>query len=302
VKTGNQLNKTGLSVPSIVIEYGSLFGKMKTLPFLGHYMAGCLLEAKKSVKSIQKNEYLGKKRISRKDKDDLNHLIKELNVSDYGTLKLEQKHLFRNSKILFEHALIFTLEMKRDKIDTSPSIVSNKEIFRTYYELGVVVNKISDFLRSRGYNAQPIPALSNYLNLVYCARDAGLGEFGKHGLLITEQFGPSLRLAAVVTDIENFDKKDNDHQWVREFCETCPSCVNHCPANAIYEQPRELEDGTFQSIDYKKCAVPFSTDYGCTICIRECTFYKVDYQKLKKSHEKRKYYEANQDLLKENLN
>jgi len=101
----------------------------------------------------------------------------------------------------------------------------------------------------------------------YTIRDAGLGEFGKHGLLITKEFGPSVRLAAVLTDIENLPFNNSDRQaWIKIFCDSCNACVRKCPAKAIYKNPVIFEKGSEQHIDYKKCAVPFSKQHGCTVC------------------------------------
>ena len=95
------------------------------------------------------------------------------------------------------------------------------------------------------------------LNLALLARDAGIGCFGKHGLIITRRFGPSVRLAAVLTDIVNFPRRESEPDaWVREFCNTCNACVRACPAGAIYENPLPCPDGSEQHIDFRKCAVP----------------------------------------------
>ena len=108
---------------------------------------------------------------------------------------------------------------------------------------------------------------------------------GKHGVLISDQdFGPSLRIAAVYIDIENLPfAEDNPHMWIKDFCQSCNRCVRLCPANAIYEK-NILVNGnpeTQTSIDNTKCAVPFANNYGCTVCIKECMFFKNDYAAVK---------------------
>ena len=81
-----------------------------------------------------------------------------------------------------------------------------------------------------------------------------MGVIGKHGLLITDkEFGPSLRLAAVYTDIENLPVSDNNkHAWIDTFCDKCNRCVRECPVGAIYKQSKIFKDGSKQCIDYKK--------------------------------------------------
>ena len=114
------------------------------------------------------------------------------------------------------------------------------------------------------------------------AEAAGLGVIGKHGLLINPKFGPSIRIAALFVDVENFPvNKANKHLWIKDFCEKCNRCVRECPGEAIYVEPRILLDGSEQHIDYTKCAVPFSNNFDCAVCIKECSFYKRTYLEIK---------------------
>ena len=124
------------------------------------------------------------------------------------------------------------------------------------------------------------------MNYIPIAIDAGLGVAGKHGLLMTKDNGPRVRLAAVYTDIENLPlSQENPHAWVREYCESCNICVEKCPTDAIYKETKTLEDGGPAFIDHVKCANPFSMDNGCTLCIKYCPFSYADYDKLKEKFE-----------------
>ena len=144
---------------------------------------------------------------------------------------------------------------------------------------------MSSFLREHGYNAMASPAIGGPVNYVPLAQKAGLGVIGKHGLLISDKdFGPSLRIAAIYTDIENLPfAEENHHMWVQDFCETCNKCIRSCPVGAIYEHSMEVNNNpnTRQCIDNSKCATPFANDYGCTICVKSCTFYNNKYSKIK---------------------
>jgi epoxyqueuosine reductase QueG len=176
------------------------------------------------------------------------------------------------------------MEMTKDKISSAPSKLASSEIYRTYYELGRIVNVVSNQLRQMGHNAQAGPALGGDVNYPILAENAGLGVVGKHGLLIDPKVGPSLRIATIYTDIENLPfSTSNDHLWVKSFCDKCQKCVRLCPAAAIYSEAKLSEHATKVCIDYKKCAVPFSKDFGCTLCVKNCTFYSGDYQIIKES-------------------
>jgi len=178
------------------------------------------------------------------------------------------------------------MEMNKEMIATNPSLESSKEIFRTYEDLGIAVNKIADFLRECGFDCHPSPAIGGDINTVPTAQDANLGCVGKNGILITPEFGPCVRLAAVFIDVDNLPIADiNEHKWIESFCETCNRCVKACPAGAIYETPKMLPDGALVYIDLHKCAPPFSE--GCSKCITSCVFTGGHYHKIKEVYEQR---------------
>ena len=275
---------TGLIVPAIVFEYGNPKQKMKSIPRLYKYMLGSIREVKKSYRELYNQPQNAKKQISSSDLSDLQEYAKEIGIDQLGFAEIDPSYIFAEKRILYKNAIVLLMKMDPEIIKTAPSKATEEEIFSTYYKLNIAVNKIKDFLNQKGYNAEASPALGGEVNFTLLAQKAGMGYIGKHGLLITPEFGPSLRLAAVFTDIENLPIDErNEHSWIKEFCNTCNKCVRKCPAQAIYKEPKVFPDNTEEHIDYKKCAVPFSNQKGCTICVKECTFFKSDYYKIKKS-------------------
>jgi Pyruvate/2-oxoacid:ferredoxin oxidoreductase delta subunit len=278
----------GLNVPEIVLKYGSIETKAKSLPNLYKYMLGSLKEMNKSYKELYRQPKNPLKQITPKDMEDMKVLATKYGASDIGFAVVNPSFIFDDKKIIYPNAIVLVMEMDHEIISTAPSKGAEKEIFRTYYELNVMVNKIKDFLNDRGYNAEAGPSLGGEVNYPLLAQQAGLGVIGKHGMLITPNLGPSLRLAAVYTDIENFIITDhNDHFWINDFCEKCNNCVKKCPSGAIFKDAIVFEDNSKQCIDYKKCAVPFSRNRGCTVCIKECAFFKGDYEKIRNGYLKK---------------
>jgi epoxyqueuosine reductase QueG len=114
------------------------------------------------------------------------------------------------------------------------------------------------------------------------AQAAGLGWRGINGLVITPQFGPRVRLAAVFTEIDNFPFYDGDeHAWVLDFCEKCRRCIRDCPPAAFYESPIHHENGLVTVLDNGKCFPYFMAYHGCSICIKVCPFHEQGYDKIK---------------------
>ena len=65
------------------------------------------------------------------------------------------------------------------------------------------------------------------------ARDAGLGEIGRMGLLMTPRLGPRVRLAVVTTDLPLVADVPTSDPTVLDFCDVCRKCADICPAHAV---------------------------------------------------------------------
>lgn len=273
-------------VPLVVFDYGSTMARIRQMRYVGKYLIASIKEMAQSAKGVLDNPYSGKKTIDADTLKELEEYAHSLGVTDIGYTKVNPRHIFNGFKLLFPNAIVFSMEMDREKIKQAPSMPSFIEIFRTYHQLGVIVNKVAEFLRERDYNALAGPAIGGDVNYIPVAIDAGIGYSGKNGLLITKNNGPRIRLAAVFSDIENLPfAQRNPHHWVRDYCQSCNLCIEKCPVGAIYPQTKTHPDGGPVFIDHTICADPFSNDNGCTLCIKYCPFSYADYDKLKEKFE-----------------
>jgi epoxyqueuosine reductase len=272
----------GRFVPEIVSEYGHISGFLKVLIFIFPHIIKTLVNIRKSYKSIKTNPGPSKTTITMQALKEFEDFAKKLGCSQVAYTKVPREYIFNNKVILFDNAIVLTMDMKKSCMEKAPSVRTSKEVWRAYAGLGKIVNQLSGDLRKRGFQAQAGPALGGETNYPYLAQKAGLGYIGKHGLLISEGDGPSQRIAVVYTNIENLPFTDSDeYSWIPDFCETCNRCVRTCPAQAIFKETQQLGNGAKRHIDHKKCAVPFSNTAGCSVCIKECTFFNADYDKIK---------------------
>lgn len=145
--------------------------------------------------------------------------------------------------------------------------------------------RTANLLEQAGGKALAIPASSTLdhadnrgsLSHKAVARLAGLGWIGKNILLVNPAFGPRLRFATVLTDIE----LEADLPLDRD-CGACTKCTDACPAGAIrgvvakpYPVTRE------ECVDLAACVAKlgeFKAVLGkdiCGVCIRVCPFARV---------------------------
>jgi epoxyqueuosine reductase QueG len=203
-------------------------------------------------------------------------------VGAIGYTDLPLEAIFQEKAVLFTHVIVLVMEMNADKIAQAPSPTTFRMVMKSYYDLGQAVEHLVEYLRQHGYAAQGGHPLNGVALYPLIAQRAGLGQLGANGLLITPQFGPRHRLAAIYTSISNLPNTATDeHTWVSAFCSWCRQCHRKCPSQAIYDQPISRSSGIVSHIDVKRCFPVFADQYGCSICIKVCPFNLHPYEKIR---------------------
>jgi len=186
----------------------------------------------------------------------------------------------------YTRAVVMAVEMDYDAIASSPTFTSSAATGLGYSMMAFIEAELVSFIQRMGYNAI---TCGNDVGLsVPMAIDAGLGQYGRHGLLITKPYGPRVRIAKVLTDMPLIpDSPDLDFgKAVVRFCETCEKCAHACPSQSIpYGKERTWEGKTISNNPgIKKWYVNVETCYGfwiangseCSNCIRSCPYNKKD--------------------------
>jgi ferredoxin len=144
------------------------------------------------------------------------------------------------------HALAFTVEMDRAMVDAAPAAPTLLESARQYVSAAEIAIQLSVFIRSQGYRARAHIDGDYRVIAPLVARDAGLGELGRMGLLMTPAFGPRVRLGIVTTDLPLPADPRSDDLSVLDFCQVCQKCSDCCPVQAIPHGDREEIDGVLR--------------------------------------------------------
>lgn len=123
--------------------------------------------------------------------------------------------------------------------------------------LNALTEAIAGWITEKGYRAEPVPASKKIVeggtegsvSHKAIAVMAGLGWQGKSLLLVTEKYGPRVRLSTVLTDMPLLAD-----QPLRNRCGHCKACMKACPAGAIRGVNTELHYETrHEAIDLEKC-------------------------------------------------
>ncbi len=177
---------------------------------------------------------------------------------------------------LLPFTLVYALEMSVEEMRTAPGIREAAEVAGTYLRVAVPGLVITSYLRGLGYNAVCHMDGESELVLPPIAERAGIGQIGRHGLIVNKKYGSRIRLGAVTTDAELIPDEPVDF-ILPKVCEVCRKCAELCPVGAIPKGPI-LDDYANQvrSIDHETCFSAwkqFGTD--CGVCVSACPYSKV---------------------------
>ena len=208
---------------------------------------------------------------------------KKLGIDLVGFAPIVEDFMFENDhvggiEVLYENAIVLGMEMDYEAIETAPEPPAGIESLNIYAELGEATNKLTNFIRSKGYRAIGCHPLGGPILYPAMAVKAGLGKIGRQGLLITRRFGPRQRLSVISVNISPLPDVAQETVDVEQYCKKCKRCVNLCPVSAIYEEPIVKENGVITRIDGEKCIEHFYKTTGCSVCIKECPFHKIGYK------------------------
>jgi reductive dehalogenase len=162
---------------------------------------------------------------------------------------------------------------------------NNSKISDTEYQFGnnhaiVPTFMLAAYIREMGYPARAHHHGRSQVNPIPLAINAGLGELGRHGMLIHEKYGSRLHLTVVTTDLPLAVDEPVDI-GVEDFCKYCKKCARTCPSHSIPFGGKEVHNGVERyriNVDscYKYRLAGRSEWSNCVICVSSCCYNKRD--------------------------
>lgn len=211
-----------------------------------------------------------------------------LGASLVGVAELDRRWLYANRRHDLEPidlpdgirwAAVMAVEMDSVGIAASPACPAGAATGLGYSKMAFIASGLAEFIRNLGYVA--VPDGNDAALSIPLAIDAGLGQLGRNGLLITPEHGPRVRLCKVLTDLPLVPDGPVDF-GVTDFCKGCRLCAEACEVDAISSELepswepacRSSSPGTLKwYIDGERC-YEYWCDNGmdCSTCIAVCPY------------------------------
>jgi len=173
----------------------------------------------------------------------------------------------------WQYAVVVGTPMAWDATYANPNYGTS---YDGYAKTSIAAYRLASFIRELGYAARPHTPLGGYdLMVPPIVVDAGLGEQGRHSIVITPELGCNFRPAVVTTDLPLEPDKPID-MGVQGFCENCKICAENCPNGAITQGEKvEVRGYRRYAVDTAKCQNFWHSNLGnlgCRLCVAVCPF------------------------------
>ena len=211
---------------------------------------------------------------------------KHLGALDVGIARLRDHHVYSHAgrhlhnwgeenNITHTSAIVFSSEMDHEMVHSTPRAPAATESAVQYMHLANIGIALAMYLTKLGYSARA-HIDGNYQVLASAvAHDAGIGELGRLGLIVTPTHGPRVRLAVVTTDLELYEDSPINF-GVQHFCKICKKCADNCPSSSIEPGDKKNVRGVVKWQSNMETCYKFWRKAGtdCAICMAVCPYSK----------------------------
>ena len=243
-----------------------------------------LREAVDGPTAVEKNQSPAK---------DLTKIVKKLakyyGALDCGITILKPAHIYSHigrgtgkygDKVTLDHtfAIAVTVEMDYEMTGFGPNAPVVMESARQYVESAKVSVQLAAAIRDLGFPARAHIDGNYRVIAPLIARDAGLGEIGRMGLLMTPRQGPRVRVGIITTDIPLIPDSFRGEPSILDFCRICKKCAHNCPSQSIPEGEREISNGVLRWKISPESCYHYWTIVGtdCGRCLAVCPYSHPD--------------------------
>ena len=195
----------------------------------------------------------------------------EIGLSAIGVAKLDRKYIYEPflKEDLGSRVVVCLLEMNWAATQSAPSARHERGALQAINQLGDLCRQLAEYLSDLGYKAEwPILAEGRGIS-IHFAVEAGLGQLGLNGQLLTPFAGSRCRLMLLHTNAPLVFDEPRDY-GIPKICDACKVCVRRCPSGAIPSE-RKMYRGVLKAkIKTERCYPMVVQADGCAVCLKVC--------------------------------
>lgn len=202
---------------------------------------------------------------------------RELGYGEVGFTRNDAHYVYQSRKKPMRNdlpsAICLALEQDYVKTQTIPSLDAEDTHFGTYEDQGPLSQALTDFIRDLGYSVQVSGPTWHYGPMIPLFVEAGLGQLGANGQLLSPHFGSRARLQIIYTDAKLTHDQPIDY-GIHQFCNECKVCVDRCPGRALMADKVWYRGIEKNKLVFKRCRPVMARYLGCGVCMKVCPIQK----------------------------
>jgi epoxyqueuosine reductase len=166
------------------------------------------------------------------------------------------------------NVIVCIVEQDFAATQTAPSGRAERAAVRAYADLLDRIVPLAEYVAGLGYRVSAQDFLGRALVIPY-AIEAGLGQLGLNGQLLTPQAGSRCRIALIGTNAPLELGVPVDY-GIEKLCDSCQLCVRRCPVGAIPLARSEHRGVMKAKIKAERCFPTMAQTHGCAVCMKVC--------------------------------
>jgi ferredoxin len=194
---------------------------------------------------------------------------RKLGISAVGFAPFDEKYVFAGAaQPSVGSVVVCLLEQDWAKTQSIPSSRCEREAMLTYQSLSRRTAKLASFIQQQGYAAVAHGPTGDLASIPFAVQ-AGLGQLGMNGQLLTPHAGSRCRIMLITTDAELENDTPVDF-GIPAICDECQICARRCPSGAIPTRRIEYRGIVKHKIKPERCLPILMQEHGCAVCMKVC--------------------------------
>ena len=203
----------------------------------------------------------------------IRHKARELGCGEVGFTLVDRRYIFQSKlnevRPELTNAVCLAVEQDYEMTQQTPGLASEWTHDDVYERQGVIAQQLVAHINSLGYRAQVSGPTIAYGPAMPLFVQAGLGQVGANGIMMSPHFGPWSRLQIIFTDAPVTHDKPIDY-GIHAFCQICQVCTNRCPGRALQREKVWYRGAHKNKVTFRRCNPMIARYSACGVCQKVC--------------------------------